>query len=324
MGISTHGHLNKLVVVGGGFAGLNAVIAARRVLGERARILLVSRDRWLTIRPRLYEREPDKLRVDLLETLHKINVDLRVDAATRIDLSGNTVAFDNSPPVSFERLVLATGSTMRRPPVPGAALAYSVDDHPEAVRFDNHLASVARHGPSIAVLGAGFTGIELALEMRDRIAFHAGMEAGESARVMLVDRQPIICAELGDEIRVPILEALRSARIDVRLNADVVEMNSREIKYRDGSSTIADAIVICTGLVATELATTPSIARDEQGRILADEFLRVSEFPRVFAQEMRFSVARPPTASLFSPVSMLCKPGRSPGKTQHSICSECR
>src|SRR3546814_4961950 len=54
-----------ILVVGGGFAGFWAAMAARRVAGEQASVTLVSREPVLQMRPRLYEARPETLGVDL-------------------------------------------------------------------------------------------------------------------------------------------------------------------------------------------------------------------------------------------------------------------
>ena len=81
---------------------------------------------------------------------------------------------DHQKELEYGRVVIATGSAMRRPVLPGADEAYSIDTVAEAIAFDKRLAEIARNSgaPSLAVVGAGFTGIELALELRDRIAHH--------------------------------------------------------------------------------------------------------------------------------------------------------
>ena len=57
---------DEILVIGGGFAGFWAALAARRVAGERAVVTLVSREPVLQMRPRLYEAEPETLGIDIV------------------------------------------------------------------------------------------------------------------------------------------------------------------------------------------------------------------------------------------------------------------
>jgi len=87
----------SIVIVGGGFAGVWAALAAaelRRMRRARSRdisIHVVSRDSWLTIRPRLYESSLDDVRVPLDEVLAPAGVEYIRGNVTRIDTVGRVV-----------------------------------------------------------------------------------------------------------------------------------------------------------------------------------------------------------------------------------------
>ncbi len=68
--------LRKILVIGSGFAGFWAALAARRFARDRVDVTLVSPEPVLQIRPRLYEAAPETLGVDLLPLLAKVAVDL--------------------------------------------------------------------------------------------------------------------------------------------------------------------------------------------------------------------------------------------------------
>src|SRR5512134_91716 len=190
---------HEILVVGGGFAGFWAAVAARRVAGERHAVTLVSPEPVLQVRPRLYEARPETLGVDLLPLLRKADVTFVRGAAVALDTVNKALTLADGTRLAYERLVVATGSRMRRPPVPGAEAAFSVDTQAEAVAFDRRLAEIVRHvaQPTVAVVGAGFTGIELALELRDRLLVHGDADQAERLRVVLVDRADSVGPELG-------------------------------------------------------------------------------------------------------------------------------
>jgi NADH:ubiquinone reductase (H+-translocating) len=138
--------MTRVVVVGGGFAGLNASLAASRVAEGRLSVTLISRDPWLTIRPRLYERQPETLRADLIKPLNAAGAQFVRGEVSRVSRDG--VALDTCESVPFDRLIVATGSVMPRPPVSGAETAFSIDDMRSAIEFDQHLAVISKmHSP---------------------------------------------------------------------------------------------------------------------------------------------------------------------------------
>lgn len=276
--------MGVIVVVGGGFAGVNAALAARRVADDRAEVLMISREPRLTIRPRLYEAKPEELTADLSKTFEKVNIGFCAGEAIGFDAMAKSIFLMDQPALKYDRLVIAAGSVMERPQIAGSHLPFSIDDLNSAILFDDRLRVISTNRcPTVVIVGAGFTGVELALEMRDRLAAHAGETAGENARIVLVDRQPVAGAELGESVRGAIEQALRNAGVEMRLNCKIAEMSSRSISFTEGLSISADAVVLCTGLIASPLTRELPVPKDDRGRLIADEFLRLPALPAIFA-----------------------------------------
>src|SRR5262245_60798897 len=279
---------DKILIVGGGFAGFWAAIAARRVAGPRAGVTLVSRAPVLEIRPRLYEARPETLAVDLLPLLHKVDVDFVRGEAIQLDSAARAVTLATGDRLAYDRLVVATGSRMRRPPVPGAEAAFSVDTQAEAIAFDRRLREIARDvaEPTIAVVGAGFTGIELALELRDRLKVHNADGVAERLRIVLIDRAETVGRVLGPGPRPEIEAALVAAGVELHLGATVRALAADRVSFADDSILAADAVVLASGMTASPFATqvAPDVpgARDELGRVVVDTALRAPAAPEAF------------------------------------------
>ena len=284
---------HQIVIVGGGFAGFWSAAAARRVGGGDVAITLVSASDSLVIRPRLYEAHPETLAVELDPLLGALDVMLVVDSALSIDFHAQTVDLRERQPLRFDRLVVAAGSVMARPSIDGASSAFSIDTQQEAIRFDHRLAEIAADATGdrracIAIIGAGFTGIELALEMADRLAAHATpgeraeSEQRRSPRVVLIDRAGVIGADLGAGPRAAITEALDAAGVERFVDASVVAIRADRVTLVDGTVIVADAVVLTTGLVAAPLVASVPGDRDNTGRIMVDRYLRAPSASNVF------------------------------------------
>ncbi len=290
--------MKKILIVGGGFAGLWAALAATREIeeageGNRTSVTLVSRDGYLTVRPRLYERDPENLRTPLRPVFDPVGVELVEAAVTAIDTGHHTVSATTASGGqivhSYDRLVLATGSALHSPPIPGIAEhSWNIDTYDAAVAFDRHLRTVTANpgapgNDTFVIIGGGFTGIELATEMRGRIAVHAGEETAAAARVILVDRSDVIGRNLGDNPRPFIEEALRSAGVETRTGASVTGIDSDWLVLGDGERIGAATVVVTAGLRASALAQLPGAEQDEIGRLAVDQTLRVRGVPDVYA-----------------------------------------
>lgn len=280
----------NILVVGGGFAGFWAVLAARRVAGL-ADVTLVSPEPRLAMRPRLYEARPETLAVELRPLLRKVDIGFARGAAIGLDTAARTVTLADGERLAYDRLVVATGSRMRRPPVPGAEAAFAVDTQGEAIALDRRLAEIARTvaTPTIAVVGAGFTGIELALELRERLVAHGADGVAERLRIVLIDRAATVGPELGPGPRPEIEAALEAANVELRLGASVralaadrVAFADDSVLFADDSVLAADAVVLATGMAAAPFAAHVPGARDALGRVVVDAALRAPAAPEVF------------------------------------------
>lgn len=290
----------RILVLGGGFAGLWAAASAARFLDRHgpgphaASIALVNRDGWHSIRVRNYEPDLADVRVPLDDVLGPIGVE-RIEAdVLRIDAGRAQVHVRTAQgaiaALGYDRLVVALGSVLARPPLPGLAEhAFDVDTTVAALRLDAHLKSRktwpadAPGRGTLAVVGAGLTGIEVAMEMPARLRTALGNAA--AARVVLVDHRPRPGSDLGDAARPHILRALASQGIEVRCDASVTAIDVDALRLADGTSIAARTVVWCAGMRANPLAAglLPDVELDRHGRLPVDATLRVKRRPAVFA-----------------------------------------
>jgi NADH dehydrogenase FAD-containing subunit len=139
----------RIIVLGAGFAGLRAAIGAARKLdeiGQSAEVLVIDRNPYHNIRVRNYEVDLSEAAIPLSELLDPIGVAHRVGEVQAIDLVKQQVTIatrDGREALTYDRLVLALGSELVRPAIPGlAANSFDVDTYAAAVRLDAHLAAL--------------------------------------------------------------------------------------------------------------------------------------------------------------------------------------
>ncbi|CAI4218842.1 unnamed protein product [Parascedosporium putredinis] len=253
----------RILVVGSGFAGMWSALSARRLLSLESanpssssiEVAVVAPNDNLVIRPRLYEPGVDKLSVSLgpLFTATGVRfiqgtvdaIDTATHAVTVVDAAGERSS------VSYTRLVLAAGSRVVRPNIPGLAEhAFNVDQIDEATRLEKHLASLAALPASparntVVVCGGGFTGIELATELTGRLR-----------------------ATLGDQ---------------ERLGTAVSGVEAGAVLTADGERIETLTAIWTAGMVANPLTAQISAEKDGLGRLVVDTNLRVPSVPDVFA-----------------------------------------
>lgn len=286
--------MTATVILGGGFAGVWSAAAAvrlARAAGRDLPVTLIDPGDDLVIRPRLYQAAPDRMRVPLDRILGPVGVHRIAGTATDIDTARRTVTVaeraGGAREIEWERLILATGSRLVRPTMPGADLLFDVDTLPAATRLDEHLHRL-RDLPgdegrcTAVVIGAGFTGLEIATELVDRLG--AALRApGERVRVVLVERADTVGPELGPGPRPQILEALATLGVELRLGVSASAVEPAGVALSDGTRIAARTVVWTAGVQASPLTAALPAERDRLGRLAVDEQLRVVGVPGVYA-----------------------------------------
>lgn len=285
----------RIVVLGAGFAGLWAAIGAARkrdeigAAGRDIEICVVDRNPYHNIRVRNYEADLSEVALPLSQLLDPIGVRHGIGEVEAIDPARreiSLVAGSGDETLAYDRLVLALGSEVMRPVIPGLVEhAFDVDTYPAALRLEDHLTSLGRSAPSpgrstVVVVGAGFTGIEVAAEMPDRLA-RAGITG--SRRIILVDPNPAVGATIGAHARPVIETALASLDVETRLGVRVVSVEAAGLRLNSGEFIPTRTVIWCAGMRASPLAASFPDARDRLGRLLVDPLLRVADVGGVFA-----------------------------------------
>ena len=289
----------RIVVLGGGFAGLWSAVGAARKLDELqvapddVEVTLVNRDAYHSIRVRNYEADLTSARVALDDVLKPIGVKRVEGEVTAIDVGRQTVTVSSAdaPQVlAYDRLVFALGSQLARPHIEGLAEhTFDVDTYTGAQKLEMHLQSLPRlpYTPgrfTAVIVGAGLTGVETACEMPARlrqIARQASIET--TTRVILADHKPWVGADMGEAARPLIETALQELGVETRLGVDVAAVSLSGVRLRSGESIEAATVIWCAGMRASPLARLFPVERDPLGRLPVDEFLRVAGTQAVFA-----------------------------------------
>jgi len=274
----------KVVIVGGVAGGASCAARLRRLDGSME-IVVLEKGEYISyancglpyhvggvIRSRgsLLLLTPEEMKA-------KYDVDVRVKSEViSIDRQSKTlkVRRTDSGEVyeeSYDTLVLATGSTPLRPPIPGIdseriQTLWTVPDTERILSF------VKDGGcSSAAVIGAGFIGLEMAENLRS-----AGLE------VSVIEMLDQVMAPLDYEMALLLHENIRQSGVRLYLGDGVESFEEKDggvgITLRSGKTLFADIVVLCIGVRPNgELAKTCGLETNERGGIVTDEYLRTSD-----------------------------------------------
>jgi NADH:ubiquinone reductase (H+-translocating) len=285
----------RLLIIGAGFAGMWSALSAARAADQAGRsseleIVVLATEARLNIRPRFYETDLSQASFPLAELFDVTGVRFVEGFAEQIDTDKRSVTYMGQNQVResihFDRLILATGSRLAAPNVPGLGqYNFSNDTLPDAQRLQRHLLGLGELPDTLArntvvVAGGGFTGIETAAELPS----HLRRILGENPiQVIVVERADAIGPDLGPGPRPVIEQALSELGVTVRLGVGVSAIDPKGVVLTDGSRIESQTVIWTAGLQASELTRQITGERDRLGRLHVTPELRVIGQDNIFA-----------------------------------------
>lgn len=265
-------HPTRVVVVGGGYAGVIAANHLRTRAGLD--ITLVNPRPQFVERIRLHQllTGSDDAVVDYAEVLGA-GIQLVTDEVTRIVPDERQVQCRAGAPLRYDYLIYAVGSHSAGSGVPGAGeFAYPLTSLEEAEQLRAALAKAPYDAP-VCVVGAGPTGLEAASELAERgrtVSLVCGRTLG---------------ATLSDSGRRATRKQLRRLGVEVieGPGATVVGVTAEDVTLADGRVLPSEVTIWSVGFGVPDLAVRSGLRTDPMGRLLTDETLTSIDDPRIVA-----------------------------------------
>ncbi|KAJ7189012.1 FAD-dependent pyridine nucleotide-disulfide oxidoreductase [Mycena filopes] len=288
----------RILIVGAGFAGLWAALSAARKLHLTGKpdgyveIILLAPEPILHMRPRLYENDLSEASLSISELLAVVGVRYIQGSVHKIDTVNALVAYrtggSSSTALTYTRLILASGSKLFRPSsISGLAqYTWDADQMHTTVKLNTHLKSLAALPDSparntVVVCGGGFTGVEIAAEMPQRLRGILG--AGADVRVVVLERADTIAPEMAPPPRPAIEEALQSLGVEIHTGQTVVSVDEDGVATASGMRIGSKTVIWTAGMHASELTVQVPGQRDALGRLHVTRNLEVVGVAGVYA-----------------------------------------
>jgi NADH dehydrogenase len=292
----------RVVVLGGGFAGVGAVMKLKEADAD---VVLIDRHDYHTFQPLLYQ-----LATGLLETSavgHSLrdlvqdqdNTTIHKTSVTAIDLDTRQVQLEEMAPLTYDYLVLAIGAEVNFFRTDGAAEhAFPMYTLTDAIRLKEHVLGrweAADKDPSLAedgalnvvVVGGGPTGVESAGAIAE--LYRGDLEkdypnvSQERARVVLVEAGPEIFSMFKPNLRAYTEEALRKRTVEVITGEVVASVTPTRVTLKSGTEIAAHTLVWGAGLQGNQLVQSLGLELERGNRIGVGPDLAVPGHPEVYA-----------------------------------------
>jgi NADH dehydrogenase len=295
--------VKKIVVVGGGFAGMNFVKALAN--DNNFEVTLVDIDNYHSFSPLLYQVgmafiEPSNISYPFRRLFQtRRNLRFHLGELKSVDIDTNTINTSTGL-ISYECLVLALGTesnyfgmdNVRKNALPLKTIS-------DATNLRNHLLlnmeeAVRTNDPkvrarllNIVIAGAGPSGVEVAgmmAEMTHKIGAKEYPEITDlKASIYLVEAAPVVLGPMSTRSQVEAARVLKKLGVKILLNTAVKDYVDNEVILGNGDPIPTQALIWTSGVIGREVPGVPRTSISRGRRIMVDEFNKVNDTMNVFA-----------------------------------------
>ncbi len=280
----------RICILGGGFGGLYTALRLSQLpwtKQEKPEIVLVDRcDRFL-FSPLLYELMTGELQTweiapPFEELLAGTGVRFHQATVANIDVEAQRVQLQDGSDLTYDRLVLALGGETPLNQVAGAAeYALPFRTVADAHRLEERLRVLEESDAEkirVAIVGGGYSGVELACKLADRL--------GDRGRLRLVELSDQLLRTSPEFNRTSASKALqdRSVWLDLETAIEDITAETISLNYKDVVDTIpVDVVMWTVGTRVAEVINALPLKKSDRGKLVLTPTLQVVDQPTVFA-----------------------------------------
>lgn len=292
-----------IVIVGGGFAGLNLI----KTIGddERFRITLVDRNNYHFFPPLIYQVatafiEPSHISYPFRKLFSKYsNVSLYMASLERVVPEENKIITDEGT-LYYDELVLALGTETNffgLENVRKCALPMKTID--EALYIRNHilqnLETASRNAKTedvqslinVVIAGGGPTGVELSGMIAEMAGYIAEKDYPDISfghgNLYLVDALPSLLSNMSDTAKKTAYDNLKRLGVNIKLNVSVKDYVEENVILSDGTKIPTKTLIWSSGVIGRTIEGIPETSLAKGKRIIVDSYNLVNGFNNIYA-----------------------------------------
>lgn len=291
----------RAVVIGAGFGGMQA---AQSLLKSGADVLLIDRNNYNTFVPLLYQVAAAQIEPELIA--YPLRTILRGAPRTqflraevhRVDFARQVVETDSGS-VSYDYLVMATGSRTQYLGVPGAAEnAFALRTLEQAIALRHHILQRLEQASqtsdptlrqqllTFVIVGGGPTGVEMAgtlTELKKAVKKDYPTLDLRAMRVILVQSGDNLLSNLPGRLGRYTARKLSRLNVEVMLNTRVSQVTPQAVELQDGSCLPTTTVVWAAGLEAAMPKAAGEIKKAQKQKVKVRSTLQLIDYDNVCA-----------------------------------------
>lgn len=269
----------KVIVLGGGFAGVSAI----NQLDKRCDVTLIDRKASFEWAPNIHEivsgiKTPELLSFGLDKIAQSnghgfVQVDVE-----RVDLDSQLIDLSSGVTLDYDALIVCLGNQTNYFSVPGAenfSFAYKTIE--DAIKVNEAICKRVQMGleTTVTVIGGGFTGIEV---MGELVRRYGGLDGFE---LNLIEKRSHLLNEKEVRVSDSLLELCENNGVNVRLNSSIVSVSDESIFLSNDKKIKSDINIWTAGMEPSLLELGGKLQPTSNG-FSTNESLQLESYPNVF------------------------------------------
>lgn len=295
--------LERIVIVGGGFGGLQM---ARKLSRKNYQVVLIDKNNYHQFQPLFYQvamagLEPSSIVFPFRKLFHgKKNIYIRVTEVTEVD----PVTKRLQTPLghcNYDHLIVATGADtnyfgneeIQKNSIPMKSVAEALslrntilDDYEEALTTPGY--DLRQELVDIVIVGGGATGVELAGSLAEMKKYvlpkdYPELDIEGEVDIYLIQSGDKILKGMSEESSAKALKYLRDMGVKVLLDSRVTGFDGKLVTLQDGGTIPTQKVIWAAGVKGQPLAGLPEEAVTYGNRLAVDRYHRVKGTEDVYA-----------------------------------------
>jgi NADH dehydrogenase len=313
--------MKKVVVLGGGFGGVAAMLTLVANSNEdELELTLIDRNSFHLFTPSLYEvatSEQPKANIAIpYKDIFPRRVKLIKNNVLSIDSKNKRIMLTDKTAVSYDYLVLALGSISSDFHIPGLTeYSLPLKSLPDALTIRNtirdkyHETQRSDKMLRIVVGGGGFSGTELAAELTNYRHFlaHHHMRPEDCIEISVIQGSECLLKELDTSVSKTAQDRLKQEHVVLHFGEHITIVTKSEIETDAGNHYPFDVFIWTGGVRANPLAAASGFAVSKRGQVPVSDFLQTADFPEVYAVGDLAEYTDPETKTLIPTVAQVAE-----------------
>lgn len=299
--------MTEILVLGGGFAGMQAVGEFERRAPEHLNVTLVNPENFFLFTPMLPEVASGSIEMRALAQPLRVVLKrsrLVLGKALAIDVRARTVEVEHAvlrtrSTLSYDHLVLALGAETSTLGVPGAEEhTYSLKTLPDAVRLHAHIGAMFEAAAAcgdrterdrrlrFVIVGGGFTGVEAAGELDGylrRLHRYYPVLRDLTPEVVVIEREHRLLGELPPAFGKYAASSLRRREVRLELGEDVASVDALGIALQNGKRYESRTVIWTAGMEPAPIVKQLGLETSKRGALVVNSDLSVPGMPGLWA-----------------------------------------